>query len=238
MENENLMLVMPSMKHRRAAVEYVSEFLTANEDIDGVGYGTGADAGGADMHGSEFTADSGSFSDILADYDAYGEWLYWLYGKGEEPSANGIGSSFTYFFMTDTEEILIGTVNIRYGNELAERYGNLGFAVRPSMRGKGCGTAMVAAAVSMCGFAGMDRLTAVCGKNNTVSAKVLEKCGFVRVDKTAGEGVGGKVPDNTDKENSGSGENRNEVRKNTGGMPECPEGRGAEIWFERTTDND
>lgn len=204
MENNDMMLVMPSMKHRAAAAEYIREFTEAKEDINGMGLDLA----------------------IADERDAYGEWLFWLYGEGKETAPNGAERSFTYFFVDGTETKLIGTVNIRRGNDLAERYGNLGFAVRPSMRGRGFGTAMVEAAVSMCAFTGMDKVTAVCGQWNTASARVLEKCGFVRVRRTVEKNGTCKAPQRT-KENGSRGSAAAAHAENV-----------SRLWFERITGND
>ena len=159
MENKTYVLVMPSMSHRAAAVEYITEFIELGDDIDGLGIDRS----------------------IAGDYDAYGEWLYWLYG---EKSGNGNESeadkceSFTYFYLEEATGKIIGTVNIRKDISSVGKYGNLGYAVRPSMRGKGYGTMMVDAAVSLCGFMGMDEVTAVCLRDNKAGVRILEKSGF------------------------------------------------------------
>ncbi|MGN0164911.1 MAG: GNAT family N-acetyltransferase [Lachnospiraceae bacterium] len=160
MNSETCVLVMPSMKHRKAAMDYVAEFVEIGDDIDGMG----------------------EVSQISKDYDSYGRWLYWLYGEKNSgmkaDTAEKEGSSFTYFFMDETEEILIGTVNIREGNSVSREYGNIGYAIRPSLRNKGYGTQMLESAISLCGFMGIEHITAVCLGTNTAGVRILLKCGF------------------------------------------------------------
>lgn len=167
MQNDNKnILVLPSMKHRMAAIEYVSEFIEKHDDINGIGID----------------------SDVVSDYDAYGNWLYWLYGeksaRESEMMESAEGDSFTYFYVDETDNKIIGTISIRKENELAREYGNLGFAVRPSMRGQGYGTSMVEAALSLCSFLGMKDITAVCRKDNSAAIRLLTSCGFCSVLET------------------------------------------------------
>lgn len=168
MGNDTYVLVMPSMKHRAAAVDYINEFIKSGDDIDGLG-----------LDGK-----------IATDYDAYGEWFYWLYGEdnkdcNNEKNHNENGDSrkeepsFTYFYIEESTGKIVGTVNIRRNSSMAEKYGNLGYAIRPTLRGKGFGTDMVEAAVSLCGFMGMNEITAVCRKDNKPGLRLLEKCGFL-----------------------------------------------------------
>ncbi|MBQ8281863.1 MAG: GNAT family N-acetyltransferase [Lachnospiraceae bacterium] len=169
MENKTYVLVMPEVKHRSAALDYITEFINAGDDIDGLG------------------KDLGPGADIIESYDAYGEWLYWLYGEGEDHNCekNKGGNrkgSFTFFFIEEQSGRIIGTVNLRTTGKLADEFGNLGYAVRPSFRGKGYGTMMVESALTMCGFMGMDRVTAVCHDENAAGLRLLEKCGFSRID--------------------------------------------------------
>lgn len=169
MNNKTYVLVMPEVKHRSSAIDYITEFIKAGDDIDGLG------------------KELGPGTDIVESYDAYGEWLYWLYGEdkggvtGKETGDNNKGS-FTYFFVEEQSGVIIGTVNLRTTGELADEFGNLGYAVRPSLRGKGYGTMMVESALTMCGFMGMDRVTVVCHRENAAGLKLLEKCGFSRID--------------------------------------------------------
>lgn len=156
---ENLMLVLPSMVHRAAALDYVSEFIEKKDDINGMGID----------------------SDVISNYDAYGNWISWLYGETASKTPESTMSddyNFTYFYIDETDHKLIGTINLRTENELAKEFGNIGFAVRPSMRGQGYGSAMVEAAISLCGFYGLEELTAICRKDNNAAVNLLCGCGF------------------------------------------------------------
>lgn len=149
-------LVMPSMKHRQATIDYINEFARFGEAIDGTGLST----------------------DMGRDFDAYGEWITRFYPMDEGEAGRGGGCSFTYFFMDKEEKLLVGTVNIRYGNKIEEEFGNIGYAIRPSLRGKGYGKQLLELTVAMCDFMGMDGLTAVTKPDNYPSIRVLQSCDF------------------------------------------------------------
>lgn len=157
LDNETYVLVMPSMKHKQAAIEYISEFARVGESIDG----TGLEA------------------DIGESFDAYGEWISRFYSSDEGAADGKVGGSFTYFFMDENERRLIGTVNIRQGNKIEEEFGNMGYAIRPLLRGQGLGKQLVESAVAMCEFMGLGVLTAVINPENYPSKRILESCGFL-----------------------------------------------------------
>lgn len=161
MDNNSLVLKLPEMKHREAVLRYINGFIASGEDIDGMGREV--------IPGSS----------LLDNYDAYGEWIYWLYGRRDDRFGDSSDkNSYTYFFTDEAEGEIVGTINIRPGGEEADKFGNLGYAVRPDLRGKGIGTMMVEAALGMCMLMGMDSVTAVCKSDNLPSIKVLKKCGF------------------------------------------------------------
>ena len=74
---------------------------------------------------------------------------------------------------------LIGLLSIRYElpKILSEKYGDIGYGVRPSERKKGCATAMLQYALSVCKEKGMDQVVLGCYKDNLASAAVIKKNG-------------------------------------------------------------
>lgn len=155
---ENRILTAPLPGHRSAAVSYINEFLERGENPDGI-----------------YNPEK-----ISSDYDAYGEWLVWLNESSdvEEGTLKGDCSS-TFFYIRESDGFLYGTVNIRNGGKKASEYGNIGYAVRPSERGKGIATDMLEAALTLCSFMGMETVRAVCSLKNPASLKVLKNNGFV-----------------------------------------------------------
>lgn len=89
------------------------------------------------------------------------------------------GKSLTYLCFDDTK--LIGLLNIRYDlpKSLSEKYGNIGYGVRPSERRKGYATAMLRYALSICREKGMKQVILGCYKDNFASAAAIRKNGGV-----------------------------------------------------------
>ncbi len=102
------------------------------------------------------------------DYDSYFEGL-------DNPGSDTMVPDSTYFCLDEERNIFVGAVNIRhYLNEsLLFRGGHIGDGVRPSERGKGIGTQMVALALEKCRELGIDRVLMVCSKSNVASAKTI-----------------------------------------------------------------
>lgn len=85
-------------------------------------------------------------------------------------------------FCLDTEtNRFVGAVNIRhYLNDFLMRYGgHIGDGIRPSMRGKGLGTKMVALALDECRKLGIERVLMICHTENTASARTIQKNGGI-----------------------------------------------------------
>jgi len=76
---------------------------------------------------------------------------------------------------------IIGLLSIRpeLSDELAARYGHIGYGVRPSMRRRGYATAMLRYALEVCRQKGMTQVILGCYSDNIASAAVIEKCGGV-----------------------------------------------------------
>ena len=74
---------------------------------------------------------------------------------------------------------LIGLLSIRYElpELLSEKYGDIGYGVRPSERNKGYATAMLEYALSVCKEKGMEKVIVGCYKDNPASAATIKKNG-------------------------------------------------------------
>jgi len=96
------------------------------------------------------------------------------HGAGNVPST-------TYFCLDDGRDIFVGAVSIRhYLNEsLLQTGGHIGDGVRPSERGRGIGTKMIALALEKCRAMGIGRVLMTCDKSNPASARTIEKNGGV-----------------------------------------------------------
>ena len=80
----------------------------------------------------------------------------------------------------------IGSVSIRH--ELTERLrtvgGHIGYDIRPSMRGRGYGTAILRLALPEARALGISRALVTCDATNEASRKIIEKNGGVLEDRT------------------------------------------------------
>lgn len=86
------------------------------------------------------------------------------------------------FFCLDTErDIFVGAVNIRHflNGRLLLEGGHIGSGIRPSERGKGFGTHMVALALEECDKLGIREVLMCCDKANPASAKTIRKNGGI-----------------------------------------------------------
>lgn len=83
----------------------------------------------------------------------------------------------TFFCLDMQRNIFVGAVNIRhYLNEkLLLGGGHIGDGIRPSERGKGYGTKMIALALGECKKLGINRILMCCDKDNPASAKTIIK---------------------------------------------------------------
>ncbi len=88
----------------------------------------------------------------------------------------------TTLFCLDTEENrFVGAVNIRHqlNDYLLQAGGHIGDGVRPSKRGKGIGTEMVALTLEECRRLGISRVLMCCSRDNIPSARTIQKNGGV-----------------------------------------------------------
>lgn len=108
----------------------------------------------------------------------YSEWVQRMHSNAS--AGNGEwGKSLMYLCFDEAK--LIGLLNIRYElpKALSEKYGDVGYGVRPSERKKGYATAMLRYALSICKEKGMKQAILGCYKDNLASAATIKKNGGV-----------------------------------------------------------
>ena len=96
------------------------------------------------------------------------------------------------FFCLDTESIrFVGAVNIRHylNDALLLNGGHIGDGVRPSERRKGVATTMIGLALLECCRLGIERVLMVCDKENTGSAKSIQKNGGILENEIEADGL-------------------------------------------------
>jgi predicted acetyltransferase len=79
------------------------------------------------------------------------------------------------------DELMVGMIRLRYEltASLRQLGGHIGYDVRPSLRGQGYGTRMLALVLSCAREAGLDQVMVTCDIANIASARVIEKNGGV-----------------------------------------------------------
>jgi predicted acetyltransferase len=83
------------------------------------------------------------------------------------------------FWMVRNKTKIVGVVQIRHSLTpfLEKEGGNIGYSVRPSERGKGYATRMLAMALDEARYLGLKRVLITCDQRNVASARVIQKNG-------------------------------------------------------------
>ena len=105
------------------------------------------------------------------DFTAYRESLEVKEGR------HGLVPDSTFFCLDEDRQKIVGAVNIRHrlNERLLRSGGHIGDGVRPSERGRGIATAMIALALEECRKLGIARVLMVCDKQNVASARSIVK---------------------------------------------------------------
>ena len=122
------------------------------------------------------------------DYHDFDEYMNHLEIKDDSA---GLVPDSTFFCLDEERDLFVGAVNIRhYLNErLLRNGGHIGDGVRPSLRGRGIGTAMVGLALEECRKLGIDRVLMVCDRDNIPSAKTILRNGGVLENEIEVDGI-------------------------------------------------
>ena len=101
------------------------------------------------------------------------EWVDKI-NRNVENADDEWGKYYLYLVFNENDR-LIGLLNIRFDltNELREKYGDIGYGVRPSERRKGYATKMLSYALSICKDKGMRKVILGCYDNNFGSNKTI-----------------------------------------------------------------
>ena len=86
-----------------------------------------------------------------------------------------------YLYLVFDNNKLVGLLNIRFDltDELKNKYGEIGYGVRPSERRKGYATKMLSYALSICKDLGMKKVLLGCYNDNLGSNKTILKNGGI-----------------------------------------------------------
>ncbi|MEX0975442.1 MAG: GNAT family N-acetyltransferase [Bacillota bacterium] len=152
---EAVHLAKPALRYRAQYYEVQSEYLANGEEP---------------TFGLHFTQPD--FEDVLKAVDD------WAKGVNLPP---GEGRRRVLWLVRDTDDRLLGTVNIR---SLDTEYfvtvgGNIGYSVRPTERRKGYATRMLSLALDECRRSGLETALVTCNPGNATSIRTITKNGGV-----------------------------------------------------------
>lgn len=139
-----------------AVAEYREEFLANGDSMDGC----------SNLRRFENTAD----------------WYDWIQkAEHRETCPSNWVPDSQYISVRKSDDRLIGMLDIRH--ELNEAclnlFGNIGYSIRASERGKGYATEQLRLAKEVCKSMGMEKILISCHKENTASAKTIQRNGGV-----------------------------------------------------------
>jgi len=150
----SLSYTTPTLKDQQAIAAFLDEYFEASE-MDAI-YG----------------------QDLLM--DDFPAWVRMI--ENNAAVGNGEwGKSLLYLCWSKSR--LVGVLVIRYEltTELADKYGHIGYTVRPTERNKGYATLMLKYALDVCRKLGLQSATLGCYKHNAPSVEVIKKCGGVLI---------------------------------------------------------
>lgn len=155
---EMFYLEVPSISRKEDALDYINEFYQYNSDING--------AGGLDRYS-----------------DNYSEWLLKLEEDySREPSDERVPGR-TYFLVRESDNRIVGMINIRLclNERLRKMGGHIGYAIRPTERGKGYNKINLYLGLKVCAQYGIDTVLLDADLDNPASWKTMEALGGKRI---------------------------------------------------------
>lgn len=161
-------LVLPSVEYEQSFREYQKELLVLGRSA-------------TEMDSEALFKESKDFEDFVVKLCAGAEGKFIPEGY----------VSHTMYWLVDGDKF-IGGVDIRHRltDHLREVGGHIGYAIRPSERGKGYGNMILSLALPKAKELGITDVLLTCKEGNVASAKVIEKNGGVFENTTtASDGI-------------------------------------------------
>ena len=151
--------VFPTMAYEAEAKDYIREHRDYQSEING----------SSGLH-------------HYLDRNTYVEWVELVISQTDIANVpEGDVPRFTYFYVEDESNRIIGMINIRLAlNDFFRREsGHIGYGIRPTERGKGYATRMLQETLAFCKPIGLQEVIVTCDKSNPASAAVITKNGGV-----------------------------------------------------------
>ena len=157
---EQFYFEFPSLERKEEALEYINEFHEYNSKIHGVG--------GLDRYNEN-----------------YEEWLIKIEDELKEEQPEGIVPAKTYFLIRESDNKIIGMINIRLRlNEfLRTRGGHIGYSIRPTERGNGYNKINLYLGLKVLQEYGVEEAILTADVDNPASWKTMEALGGKRVEE-------------------------------------------------------
>ena len=149
-KTEKFKLVIPTIKYKEKALEYIKELYSFNSSINGVG----------------------GLNRYLENYE---DWLEKLENDRNRPTTEESVPAETYFLVRENDNKVIGMINIRLdlNEKLRNTYGNIGYSIRPKERRKGYNKINLYLGLLECQKHNIDRVMITCNKTNLGSLKTI-----------------------------------------------------------------
>lgn len=161
-----LRLALPTPADEQKVWAYREEFLNYGSSMDGTGG--------------------------LAEAQSFEQWYSRnLANRCEQTVQPGLVPATTFLALDEETDELIGMIGIRHylNSALLKRGGHIGYSVRPTCRGRGYATEMLALALKQCRTLGLHRVLVTCNRTNLASAKVIVHNGGVLENELENGGI-------------------------------------------------
>ncbi len=121
-----------------------------------------------------------SGSELLDQTEDYEEWVKCVEANTSPLTVNPQWVVTDTFFAVDENEQIVGIIDLRHElNDFLKDYGNVGYSVKPSERGKGYATEMFRQVREIAKASGMKELQMAVHRDNIPSVKTIVSAGGV-----------------------------------------------------------